>query len=377
MSKGINLTLTALDAIKRNATNGSSLIAAIDGPGTEHKEYLHVWPRDAILVAIELRHFDQVLAERIAGYIINLPTDQGLFYQRYELDGSPDPRAWCNHDNARQLDQDALRFVAISKFPGLRMDLEKIRESYTALLHQIKDKKTSTDVWEQKQGYFFYTTAALIWGLKSAEKIFGSKIEHEDILKELIGSIENFYDERLDSFVKSPSEKIIDLEVPLGLNILFESGLGIFNTREKLLRVLSTLRAVEKELCVNIGQIKIPIRYKEDFWNGECVGSKGSGRPWPMGVAIISQTYLHLAKSALEIGDFQIFRKALNSASNWMRQIKKIPGIDYFPEQIDFDGSLPNLVPKSLAWCAAEFIKAERMYTNVVRDFNSDTFQNN
>jgi hypothetical protein len=59
---------------------------------------------------------------------LNLPTDKGLFYQRYEMDGNPDPRAWCNCDNARQLDQDALKFIAISKFSNLRIDLEKIKD---------------------------------------------------------------------------------------------------------------------------------------------------------------------------------------------------------------------------------------------------------
>jgi GH15 family glucan-1,4-alpha-glucosidase len=363
MPKGINLTLKALDAIKRNMTQTHSLSAALEGPGTDHKEYLHVWPRDAIFVAMELKNFDHIMAGKIVDNVLNLPTDKGLFYQRYELDGNPDPRSWCNCDNARQLDQDALKFIAISKFSDLRIDLEKIKESYTALLNQIKDKKTSTDVWEQKRGYFFYTTAVLIWGFKCAEKIIPeSKTQHDDILKDIIESVDSFYDERLNSFVKSTSEKIIDLEVPLGLNILFESGLNLFNTKEKLLRVLSTLEAVEKELCVKIGKSKIPIRYKEDFWNGECVGKKGSGRPWPMGVAIIAQTYIHVANTSLKIGEFEIARKALEKTHEWLRQMKEIPNIHQFPEEIDYDGSLPNFVPKQLSWCASEIIKTERLY---------------
>src|SRR4030042_2361304 len=102
-------------------------------------------------------------------------------------------------------------------------------------------------------------------------------------------------------------------------------------------------------------------RYKEDFWNGECVGSKGSGRPWPMGVAIIAQTYAHIIESALRIGDFEIMDSALEKLNGWLKKLRQIPHIYHFPEQIDHDGSLPALVPKPLAWCAAEFIKAERM----------------
>jgi GH15 family glucan-1,4-alpha-glucosidase len=356
----------ALSTIKKNTTSRYNVIAAPEGPGTDHKEYLHVWPRDAIFVALELKNFDRRTAEKVVENVLALPTDNGLFYQRYELDGKPDPRAWCNGDGSRQLDQDALRFVAVSKFPGLKIDLEKLKESYTALLNQIKDKKTTTDVWEQKKGYFFYTTAALIWGLKCAEKIIpGAKDQHKDVLKQMMDSLDSFYDEKLKSFVKSPSEKIIDLEVVLGLNILFESGLELFNTKEELLKVLSTLKAIEKELCVTVGKSKIPIRYKNDFWNGESVGANGSGRPWPMGAAMISQTYNHVADAALTIGEYELAREALENVHKWLGYVKSLPNIHVFPEQIDYDGSLPKLAPKPLTWCAAEVMKAERLYLDI------------
>lgn len=364
MSEGINLV--ALDMIMRNITGRYSVIAALEGPGTEHKEYLHIWPRDAIFVAIELKNFNPEMAAKLVDSILNLPTENGLFYQRYELDGMPDPKAWCNGDGARQLDQDALRFVAISRFPSLKIDLVKLKQSYSSLLDQLKNKKTSTDVWEQKRGYFFYTTAALIWGLTCAENIIPeAKSQHKDVLEGLIKSIDSFYDEKLKSFVKSSSEKIIDLEVLLGLNVLFESGLGLFNTKEKLLKVLSTLETVERELCVIVGNSKIPIRYKDDFWNGELVGSKGSGRPWPMGAAIMAQTYIHIVDAALAIGEEEIALKALENSRRWLSYIKDIPNINHFPEQVDYDGSLPKFVPKPLTWCAAEIIKVERLYSNI------------
>jgi GH15 family glucan-1,4-alpha-glucosidase len=366
MPKEQSIISLALDVIRRNTTHIYSIIAAPEGPGAGHKEYMHVWPRDALFTAMELKNFNPSMAEKIVDAILRLPTDNGLFYQRYELDGKPDPNAWCNGDGARQLDQDALRFVAVSKFPNLKADLEKIKESYFSFLNQLKDKKPSTDVWEQKRGYFFYTTAALIWGLTCAEKIIPeSKIQHKDILKELIESLDCFYDEKLKSFVKSPSERIIDMEVVFGLNILFESGLNLFNTKEKLLKVLSTLDAVEKKLCVTIGKTKIPVRYKEDFWNGESVGNNGSGRPWPMGVAAISQTYVHVADAALTIGEYEIFIESLKNVSNWLTYIKNIPHIHDFPEQIDYDGSLPKTVPKPLTWCAVEVMKAERLYADI------------
>jgi GH15 family glucan-1,4-alpha-glucosidase len=352
-----NILPLALDAIRRNVTRDFGVIAAPNGPGSE---YMHIWPRDSIFVALEVMRHDNKLAERIVERIVNLPHDDGMLYQRYNPDGKPDPNGWCNHEKARQLDQDALKFVALSHFPGT-IGRDKLLRFYRELLKRIKNRDSSTDVWEQKRGYFFYTTASLIWGLLSIEKIVpGIGSNHRSILKDLIKSIDSFYDEGLKSFVKSPSERIIDLEVVLGLNVLFESDLNILD--RDLQRVVSTLEALEDELCYVVCGIKIPIRYKGDFWNGEFVSEEGDCRPWPMGCAMISQTYSHVADRALKSGDYEMYEKSLRNAKRWLEYLKMIPNIKHFPEQIDYDGSMPRCVPRPLTWCAAEMMKAERLY---------------
>ena len=353
-----NIAPLALDVIRTNIrVNG--VIAATHSPGEKHKDYLHIWPRDSLFVALELMNFDMQSAKNIVEGIINLPHDNGLFYQRYEQDSQPDPHGWCNNDDSRQLDQDALKFVAISKFPNLNIDTEKVRKSYFELLKKIEDKRPSTDVWEQKTGYFFYTTACLIWGLKSAEKaIKNSRTRHKSILREIIKSLDSFYDKNLKSYVKSPSERITDLEVVLGLNVLFDSG-HAFDT-EGLLKAVSTLERLEDELCHTVCGIKIPIRYNGDFWDGE--NAYGNCRPWPMGCALISQAYSHIASRALEISEHDLSAKALKNAERWLNYVKSMPHIGQFPEQIDYDGSLPKSVPRPLTWYAAEAMKAERLY---------------
>jgi GH15 family glucan-1,4-alpha-glucosidase len=69
------------------------VVAAFEGLGIEHKEYLHVWPRDSLMVALELKNSNPLLAKKIVETILSLPTENGLFYQRYELDGTPDAKA--------------------------------------------------------------------------------------------------------------------------------------------------------------------------------------------------------------------------------------------------------------------------------------------
>jgi GH15 family glucan-1,4-alpha-glucosidase len=267
------------------------------------------------------------------------------------------------------LDQDALKLVAVAEFPRLKFDKKKLKQCYESLLKYLVDNKTVTDVWEQKRGHFFYTHAALIWGLKSAEKIFTKpKRKHKKILKKLIRDLDSYYDKNLNSFVKSLEERIIDLEVVLGLNILFE--LNLIKTKEKIKKVISTLQAVENELSVNIRKLKIPLRYKGDFWNGECVGPNGNGRPWPMGSAMISQAYSHVSRVALSLGEYDLARKSLHDTKRWLNYVKKLPNIEKFPEQIDFDGSLPQFGPKNLTWCASEIIKAHRLYSEIIKTLN-------
>jgi hypothetical protein len=79
----------------------------------------------------------------------------------------------------------------------------------------------------------------------------------------------------------------------------------------------------------------------------------------------------------LKIGEYEIAGIALKNASRWIGYIKNIPNINYFPEQVGHDGSLPRFVPKPLAWCAAEFMKAERMYfemTNRISFYSTSHF---
>ena len=358
-----NMIPQALNAIRGNVTKDFMVKAARDSPGTWHKDYLHIWPRDSLFVALELMKHDRAFAERIAESIIDLPHDNSLFYQRYEQDSQPDPHAWCNNDDSRQLDQDALKFVIMSNLPNLKTDIKRTRENYSGFLRLIRERRTCTDVWEQKRGYFFYTTASIIWGLLSAERIMpDTKSNHAKILGEIVKSLDSFYDEGMKSFVKSPGERIIDLEVVLGINVLFESGLNIFERKNDLLRVVSTLKALEDELCYVICGVKIPIRYKGDFWNGEFVSDGSDCRPWPMGCAFISQAYSHVADRALKLGDIELHYESLGNAKRWLEYLRATPNIEQFPEQIDFDGSVPKYVPKPLTWCASEFLKAERMY---------------
>ncbi|MBI5229278.1 hypothetical protein HY991_04145 [Candidatus Micrarchaeota archaeon] len=350
---------TALQGILGNLKQGA-LVAASSGPVTEgHADYYHVWPRDAVLCALELCERNQPQGKQIIQWIIDLPTEKGLLLQRYEISGEPDPKGWCNAEGTRQLDQDALKFVGVSTiYDELSQEQKnKMHSDYVQFINAVKSKQSSTDVWEQKQGYFFYTTAALVWGVEKGNEIFGG--ENEVLLKELVESINHFYNPVLQSFVKGPNEKYVDLEIVLGINILLQTH--YFRNEPFLKKAISSLNIFEEDLVVEGNGFIAPIRYNKDFWDGEKVGSEGIGRPWPMGCALLSQTYSRLAVLAAELNQEATAIECSKKANYWLTQLEKMPFCHAFPEQVDVDGHIPENSPKPLAWAAAEYLRAKRL----------------
>lgn len=361
------MLIEALEVIKTNVTR-SGIAAATNGPISKgHKEYRHVWPRDAILCALEWKDYEPQKAYDSIESICNLPVnDSGLLYQRYEFDGTPDKFGWTNTVGTYQLDQDALMLAGASKLPKNRLTenlKKKLYLHYLNLIKYIQSKDTSTDVWEQKQGYFFYTTAALIWGLESVEKIFEKNeldSTHAQIKTTLIKSVDIFYNQTVGSYVKNPAEPIIDLEVILGLIILNETS--IEKNEIFLKRMLNSLFVFENELMIKIGNGAAPIRYDGDFWNGEHVGGAGIGRPWPMGTCLLSSAYSIASVNSKNNGKNNLFNCCLNKSKIYLGLAKKTPHANKFVEQIDKNGYIPTRGPVGLSWAASEYLRAIKLY---------------
>jgi GH15 family glucan-1,4-alpha-glucosidase len=361
------LLVEALEVIEGNAVP-AGILAASKGPIEKgHAEYLHVWPRDAVLSALELMNYRPNEAYRTLEAVCRLPTNpNGLLYQRYEADGTPDNLAWTNGDGAHQIDQDALKLVGASKLPANRLTcplLEKLHQDYLALVSYAYGGKTSTDVWEQKKGYFFYTSAALLWGLACSRKLFGEKKlspNHGRLEARLRSSITQFYNPAMGCFVKSPSESVMDLEVALGLCVLFEAK-AFAGNKTFLTRAVNSLAFFETELLRPVGDGFAPIRYHGDFWDGEIVGTAGIGRPWPMGTAMLASAYGYCAAEAKSQGDDQTAKYCSVQGKQWFYALQKLPYASTFAEQITVDGRLPPMGPHKLSWAAAEYLRARRI----------------
>jgi len=345
----------AFEAVSANACK-AGIAAAATGPNAPdgHAEYVHVWPRDAALVALELGEHGASEAKALAGALCALERDSELLFQRYELNGEPDPRGWCNEAGKRQLDQDALVFLAAQRL-GIQHTA-----GLDALLKEVEAGTPSTDVWEQKQGYFFYTTCALACGINAAAKLAsGQRIRCKKTVSMLVQSLDSFWNNELKCFTKTP-QGTIDFEAALGITLLLQ--FKPFNPDFRFLcRSLLTLKKIEKELSVRVGCSKALIRYKGDFWDGERVGPEGIGRPWPMGNLFVSEAYSLLAIEFSRMKNKTIAKQCLEKAKAWLASTEELPGFNEFPEQVDPKGFVPASSPKKLSWCAAEYLKATRL----------------
>lgn len=357
----------ALEVIRRNSCK-AGLAAACSGPATPdgHLEYVHVWPRDAALVALELAHCDAVAAAALTSSLAALQRDNGLLFQRYELNGRPDERTWCNFNCSRQLDQDALVLLSAYK---TKVVLPELKSGLEALFAQVEARLPCTDVWEQKQGYFFYSTCALACGLAAAGKMIKSERSRCDAtVRRLAESLDCFWDNELRCFTKTP-DGTVDFEVALGIALVLEYKPFAPDFRF-LCRVLLSLGRIENELAARVGNSFALLRYKEDFWDGERVGAAGIGRPWPMGNLFVSEAYSLLAIEFKQLKNKRLDAHCSKKAGVWLAAAEAIPGFNEFPEQVGASGFAPPNSPKQLSWCAAEYLKALRLLA-LSRQLNS------
>ena len=160
--------------------------------------------------------------------------------------------------------------------------------------------------------------------------------------------------------MKSPGEPAMDLEVALGLCVLFESG-AFSGSRPFLYRALNSLALFETDLLQPAGNSFAPIRYHGDFWDGERVGPAGIGRPWPMGTAMLSSAYGYAAIEAEKQGDEQTASYCRTQAIQWFTALCKLPYASTFAEQVTVEGHLPPAGPHRLSWAAAEYLRARRV----------------
>nr|WP_216604274.1 glycoside hydrolase family 15 protein [Acidianus sp. RZ1] len=312
--------------------------------------YNYVWHRDAAFasIALSLLHYEDY-SRKFFEYSAPL-LYKGFLFQKYSVDGNWGSSwlPWTTGYMPIQEDETALLIYALWVHFNTFYDVEFIKDFYASVvknagdfLSSYIDEKTglplpSYDLWEERRGIHFFTSAAVYAGLVSAAKFaefFGEhdiKEKYLSVAQGIRKGLDSFFKE--DHFARTLGEKgydtTIDSSTVLGATLVYDPLDP---------RVISNRKTVESRLNVNGGIA----RYEKDWYLRQ--GDRSN--PWFITTLWVAQQ--HIAEGNTEKAKQYI---------DWVRRNSLPTGI--IPEQISPDlRSYPSVSP--LIWSHAELIKTE------------------
>ena len=146
--------------------------------------YGYCWPRDAAVCALTMQKIGYpAKAAAFFEWASRAQLPDGHWFQRYWLSGLPAP-SWCVHKGQIQLDQTCAIVHAAGLFARQSDDASAFVRAFgptaqratAAILRHIGGNNLhlpATDLWENSQGSFAYTQAAMVAALREAEEVFG------------------------------------------------------------------------------------------------------------------------------------------------------------------------------------------------------------
>lgn len=356
----------SLLVVATQCDRGGAVIAANDSDiqWGHNDHYSYAWMRDGAFVcdAMDRAGFPE-LTRRFLTFAHEVIRDEGYFLHKYNPDGSPAPlwQPWIRDGRPQlpiQEDETALVLWLIGRHYGRTRDLDLLRAVYRRLvvsaadfLASFRDPDTglplpSFDLWEERQGVFTFTCAAVWAGLAAAAELAVLLNEQERRATWLHAADE----------VRAAMKKHLWLEsegrFARGL-VLSESGaleldptvdssafatfyLGVFPPESAL--VEGTMRAIRERLSVrtDVGGIT---RYENDSYHRIY---EDSGNPWILCTLWLAEH--ELSKGNVE-GALDLVRWARAKATTSM----------ILPEQIDaHDGQPLSVAP--LTWSHAQVV---------------------
>lgn len=349
--------------------------------------YSYMWPRDASFIcdALDRAGFPE-MTRRFLLFAHKAIRDEGYFLHKYNPDGSLAPlwHPWVRNGKPQlpiQEDETALVIWLMARHYDRTRDLDLLRELYKKLVVQAadfllryRDEATglplpSFDMWEERQGVFTFTCAAVCAGLQAAAELANLFNEQErraayekgaQDIREAIRR--HLWIESEGRFARglavSDDGLVLDPTVDASTFAVFY--LGVFPATSAM--VEGTMTAIRERLRVNtdIGGIA---RYESDDYHriSEETDDRIPGNPWVLCTLWMAEHVIARANSAEEL------QEALDLV-RWARA-KATPSL-VLPEQIDpYDGQALSVAP--LTWSHAQLVSVVLRYLERRREFRN------
>lgn len=329
--------------------------------------YSYVWMRDGAFVsdAMDRAGFPEI-ARRFLRFSNSVLGDEGFFLHKYNPDGSPAPlwHPWVQDGKPQlpiQEDETALVLWLLERHYARTRDLDLLREVYPRLvvraadfLAGYRDPETrlplpSYDLWEERQGIFTFTCAAVWAGLTAAAELANLFNDQDRRGRWMRAADEIRAAMQKHLWIESESrfarglvmrDDSLELDAAVDASTFAVFHLGVFPAESAM--VEGTMRAIEAKLCVqtDVGGIA---RYENDSYHRIYADTERvPGNPWIL-------CTLWLAEHDLAKGNVQ----AALDRVRWARA-KATPSM-ILPEQIEpYDGQHLSVAP--LTWSHAQVV---------------------
>lgn len=384
----VELYRRSLLVVRTQCDNGGAVIAANDSDiqWGHNDHYSYMWARDGVFVcdAMDRAGFPE-LTRRFLLFIKKVMRDDGFLLHKYNPDGSQAPlwHPWVRDGKSQlpiQEDETALVVWLLNRHYKRTRDLELLRSLYETLvlrpadfLVRYRDPEThlplpSFDLWEERQGVFTFTCAAVVAGLNAAAEIANLFNDQERSQRFTAAADEtrdamvtHLWLEEESRFARglvlSGETLVLDKTVDASAFAIFH--LGVFPATSAL--VSGTMNAIRTHLRVqtDVGGLA---RYERDPYHRISEETdRVPGNPWLICTLWLAEYAIARATSVAEL------QEALDLV-RWARS--KAPQSLVLPEQIDpYDGSPLSVAP--LTWSHAQVISVVRGYLRAMRRFRS------
>jgi oligosaccharide amylase len=346
--------------------------------------YSYVWPRDGAFVgdAMDRAGFHQLTRHYLTWAHRTISND-GYFLHKYNPDGSyaSSWNPWVRHGRKQlpiQEDETALSVWLLARHYDRTRDLEFLRSVYVRLAVQpaefmaaYRDPETglpnpSFDLWEERQGVFTFTCAAVCAAMEAAAElanIFNEperRVRYQQVAAEIREAMmRHLWLESEQRFARGLvlRDDALELDRTVDASTFATFHLGVFAPDSTM--VERTMAAVREHLWVPTEAGGLA-RYENDTYQRKESGDSAlPGNPWVICTLWLAEYAIARATSVAEL------QSALDLL-RWVRA-KARPSL-VLPEQIDpFTGAPVGVAP--FTWSHAQVISVVRGYLESLRRF--------
>lgn len=340
--------------------------------------YSYMWPRDAAFVcdALDRAGFPEI-TRRFLQFAHRVVREDGYFLHKYNPDSSLAPlwHPWVRNGEMQlpiQEDETALVIWLMARHYERTRDLDLLREMYRRLVTQpadflvrYRDEATklplpSFDMWEERQGVFTFTCAAVIAGLQAAASLANlfneqeRRATYENAAQEIREAMRrHLWIESEGRFARGlvlTEDGGMELDPTVDASTFGVFYLGAFPATSALAE--GTMKAIRSRLWVNTETGGIARYENDDYHRISEETERVPGNPWVLCTLWMAE---HVIARASTVDDLE---EALDLV-RWARS--KATRSLVLPEQIHpYDGQPLSVAP--LTWSHAQLVSVVLCY---------------